>query len=63
MSKILFGFPFADMTEEEFNETMYSLINKGLAVRTVVKDKEFFSLTPLGQIVSAHPHTNPSKRN
>lgn len=63
MSKNLFSFPNSDMTEEEFNEAMSGLISKGLAVRTVVEDREFFFLTPLGQIVSSHTRTDPSQRN
>lgn len=63
MNKNLFSFSDSDLTEEEFNEAMHGLINKGLAVCTVIKDKEFFSLTQLGKIVSGHTRTDPSKRN
>lgn len=63
MNKNLFSFSDFDMTEEEFNEAMYGLINKGLAVRTVIKNKDFFYLTSLGKTVRGHTYTDPSKRN
>jgi hypothetical protein len=63
MNKNLFSFPFAGMTKNDFNEAMTGLIDKGLAIRVMLEGKEFFSLTPLGQVVNKHARGDASKRN
>ena len=63
MSEKLFSFPGGDWSEIEFNEAMRGLIDKGLAKRVVVGDKEFFSITALGEVVSNHMHADPDMRN
>jgi len=63
MSDKLFDFPGGDWDEDEFNEAMSGLIEKGLAKRVVVGNKEFFSITALGEVVSRHMHADPGMRN
>jgi hypothetical protein len=63
MNEKLFGFPGGDWNENEFNEAMNGLIEKGLAKRVVVGNKEFFSINALGEVVSRHMHTDPGMKN
>jgi len=64
MSDNLFGFPGGeDWNEDEFNEAMNGLIEKGLAKRVMVGNKEFFSITALGEAVSRHMHADPKMKN
>ena len=52
-----------NMTQEEFDKAIDSLLNKGL-IKVVYKDGEpFYSVTQLGEAVQEHIYSNPKNRN
>lgn len=63
MKNNLFSFPYGDWSFEDFNETMLSLISKGLAEKIIVDNKDFYRFTSIGEIVSKHMNSKSSVQN
>lgn len=63
MKKNLFGFPGGEWLEKDFAEAMQGLIDKGLAEKILLENKELFQITTLGSIVGKHLVSDMSSKN
>jgi len=55
MKNKLFNFSHdMNMSESDFNEAMEGLIHKGFAEKILIDDKQYFQLTPMGELMNKH---------
>lgn len=56
-------FRSTDESEEEFNEAINSLVEKGLVSKVIIDGQEYFELTSIGRMVKKQLNSYSSLKN